>query len=66
MDRLFSEEKSQGAVEYTMLIAGIIGLVVIVIVLLRTQLVPVAKENIAHGVSNYTNIIGSFNQTPPP
>ncbi len=54
---LISEEKAQGAFEYIMLVAGVLLVVVLAIVVLRSSVLPGAGAQLGQGVSEWRKLV---------
>ncbi|MEK6924159.1 MAG: hypothetical protein AABW54_02890 [Candidatus Micrarchaeota archaeon] len=58
------DDSAQGAVEYTLLVAGVLLIVIAVVVMLRNTVLPSARDQLNDSLGSYRNVV-SLNCTGP-
>lgn len=62
-EKVYGRDEGQTAIEYLLLLGGVILIAVIAISIVRTQIAAPVKDSIGGGVSNLTSILGGFNKS---
>ncbi len=57
------DDAAQGALEYLLILAGVIMLAVIAIIIVRGQAMPAISRQINQSEGNFTNVLAGLNAT---